>query len=177
MAKLKEARQVLDVIPAEGETLHGIMTGTYDLMHMIIVLLDRLGSACTSMRIATLSLSARNVTEMAALLDAGKVMKLDLLTSDFFRRHDRTIFEELVKEFRQRGQRVAAARSHAKVVTIALENGRRFVLEGSANLRTNKNQEQFALTQDAELHGWFDAWINDMVTNHEVHERDCAATG
>ena len=31
--------------------------------------------------------------------------------------------------------------------------GGRFALSGSANLRTNKNQEQFSLSQDAELAG------------------------
>ncbi len=73
-AALKEAAQVLDVLPAEGETLHAIMTGHYDLAHLLVVLLDRLGGTCTEMAIATLSLSARNVREMTSLLDAGKVL-------------------------------------------------------------------------------------------------------
>jgi hypothetical protein len=177
MACLKEAREALDLLPAAGETLHAVMTGTYDLMHLLIVLLDRLASPCTQLRIATLSLSARNVQEMAALLDAGKVRRLDLLTSDFFRRHDKAIFEELVQELARRGQRVAAARSHCKIVTAALADGRCYTLEGSANLRTNKNQEQFALTQDAALHAWYDAWVEGMVTKHEVHPSDDPAAG
>lgn len=176
MACLKEASDALDLIPADGETLHAVMSGTYDLMHLLIVLLDRLDSPCERMRIATLSLSARNVTEMTALLDAGRVKTLDLLTSDFFRRHDAAIFSELVLEFSQRGQRVAAARSHCKIVTLALEDGRRFTMEGSANLRTNKNQEQFALTQYSELHAWYAQWIEDMVTKHEVRPSDDPAT-
>jgi len=176
MACLKEARDALDLIPADGETLHAVMTGTYDLMHLLIVLLDRLGSPCQTMRIATLSLSARNVTEMATLLDAGKVKTLDLLCSDFFRKHDAAIFAELLLELGKRGQRVAAARSHCKIVTIALEDGRRFTLEGSANLRTNKNQEQFALTQDVMLHRWYAQWIEDMVIKHEVRQSDDPAT-
>lgn len=172
MACLKEARDVLPVLPAEGETLHAIMTGTYDLMHLIIVLLDRLGSPCQQLRIATLSLLARNVTEMASLLDAGKVQRLDLLASDFFSRHDKAIFNELVQELSSRGQRVAAARSHCKVVCLALEDGRKYLLEGSANLRTNKNQEQFALTWDAALHDWYAVWLDDMVSKHECHASD-----
>ncbi len=177
MACIKEAREALDLIPADGETLHAVMTGTYDLMHLLIVLLERLGSPCLTMRIATLSLSARNVTEMATLLDAGKVGRLDLLCSDFFRRHDAAIFAVLLLELGTRAQRVAAARSHAKVVTIALADGRRFTLEGSANLRTNKNQEQFALTQDAQLHAWYDSWIDGMVSTYEVHASDESGPG
>jgi hypothetical protein len=170
MACLKEARDALPLLPDDGETLHGIMTGTYDLMHLLIVLLDRLDSTCTQLRIATLSLSARNVAEMAALLDAGTVRRLDLLCSDFFRKHDKGIFAEMLQELTSRGQRVAAARSHCKIVTLALADGRRFTLEGSANLRTNKNQEQFALTQDAALHDWYAAWIDLTVKTHEVRQ-------
>jgi hypothetical protein len=43
MARLKEAKDAIPLIPAEGETLHGLMTGSYDLMHLLIVLLDKLG--------------------------------------------------------------------------------------------------------------------------------------
>jgi hypothetical protein len=129
------------------------------------------------MRVSTLSLSARNVAEMAALLDAGKVKRLDLLCSDFFRRHDKEVFAGLLNEFRSRGQRVAAARSHCKVVTLALEDGRRYALEGSANLRTNHNLEQFALSRGPELHGWYDAWLDAMMGKYEVHETTNPAAG
>jgi hypothetical protein len=176
-AALRAAAEVLDVLPAEGESLHAIMTGLYDLMHLLIVLLQRFSSPCTTMRVGTLSLSRRNVQEMAALLDDGAVRRLDLLTSDFFRRHDDDIFAELVQEFHQRGQRVAAARSHAKVVTMALDDGRRYVLEGSANLRTNHNLEQFALARDPGLFAFYDAWLAGMVTAHEVGRKDGSEAG
>ena len=146
-ASLQAAEDALDKLPSDGESLHGIMTGFYDLMHLLIVILQRLESPCQVMRIATLSLSRRNVQEMAALIDGKQAAKIDLMTSDFFRKHDKEIFAELVQEFQSRGQRVAAARSHCKIVTMVLEDGRRYVCEGSANLRTNRNLEQFSLTQ------------------------------
>ncbi len=176
-ASLQAASEAVDMLPQKGEALHGIMIGFYDLMHLLIVLLEKMGSPCQVMRIATLSLSRRNVQEMATLIDTKAAGKIDLLTSDFFRKHDDDIFNELLQEFKSRGQRVGAARSHCKVVTIALEDGRRFIIEGSANLRTNRNLEQFALTQSPELHGFYDGWINDMVTANEVHERNDSQTG
>ena len=172
VASLREAADALDQLPEEGETLHAIMTGLYDLMHLLVVLLDRFGSRCEVLRVATLSLSARNVQEMVSLIDAGKVRRLDLLTSDFFQKHEREIFAELVKEFGERGQRVAAARSHCKVVTMALRDGRRYVLEGSANLRTNRNLEQFALTRGPELHRFYDTWLARLVNAHEIRPTD-----
>jgi hypothetical protein len=176
-ASLQAAADAVHVLPDEGEAVHIVMSGHYDLMHLLIVLLGRFGSTCDAMGVATLSLSRRNVQEMAALYDAGKVRRLDLLTSDFFRKHDDDIFAELVQEFQSRGQRVAAARSHAKVVTLRLDDGRRYVLEGSPNLRTNHNLEQLCLTRDAGLHGFYDGWLDSMVTAHEIRPGDGPPTG
>jgi hypothetical protein len=163
-AQLAEAAQVLDVLPAEGETLHALMTGRYDLMHLIAVLIRRLGG-CSDVKIATLSFNGKNLAEMLALMDGGA--NLTLLASAFFRDHNKELWTETLEDFRERGQRAAAARSHCKVVTLACLDGRRFSLEGSANLRTNSNREQFALTHDEAVHDWHARWIDDLVRQHE----------
>jgi hypothetical protein len=166
VAMLAQAKEILGTLPAEGETLHAVMTGRYDLMHMITVLVGALGG-CTEVRLATLSFNGKNLAEIVNLLDSGAVAKLTLLCSAFFRDHNRELWEELLEDFRDRGCRAAAARSHCKVVTLACADGRKFSLEGSANLRTNSNREQIALTQDATLHDWHAAWIDQLVTAHE----------
>src|ERR1700722_1305929 len=85
-AMLKEADAVLTVLPAPGEALHALITGRYDLLHLVVNLLDRLGHA-PAVRIATLSYNGRNLAEMLRLLDEGKVGSLTLLCSAFFRDH------------------------------------------------------------------------------------------
>jgi hypothetical protein len=165
-ASLHQAAEVLAVIPGPGETLHALMTGRYDLMHLIAALIGQLGG-CAEIRIATLSFNAKNLAEMVNLLDSEAVGKLTLLCSAFFRDHNHELWEECLSEFRDRGQRAAAARSHCKVVTLACADGRKYSLEGSANLRTNSNREQFALTHDATIHDWHAAWIDELVTAHE----------
>jgi hypothetical protein len=114
---------------------------------------------------------------MVALLDSGAVQSLTLLCSAFFRDHNKELWEETLDDFRERGQRAAAARSHAKVVTVATAGGRRLSLEGSANLRTNSNREQFCLTDDAALHDWHAAWIDALVSQHEGHDSHSPAAG
>jgi len=175
-AQLAEAVGVLSVLPAEGESLHAIMTGRHDLMHLIVAAVDRLG-IIESMRLATLSYNGRNLAEMLALLDSGKVKTLALLCSAFFRDHNKELWEETLSEFRDRGQRAAAARSHCKVVTMAVACGTRYTLEGSANLRTNSNREQFALFRDAALHDWHAGWIDELVSRHEGDESSGPGTG
>jgi hypothetical protein len=165
-AMLHQADQVLAHLPGPGEALHGVITGRYDLMHLLVCILNRMGAA-RSARLATLSYNSRNVAEMIALLDGPQPPRLTLLCSAFFRDHNRELWEHTLDEFRQRGQRAAAARSHCKVITLDLASGAKLTLEGSANLRANGNREQFALIHDAALHDWHAAWIDALVTAHE----------
>lgn len=165
VAQLAEARDVLTELPAPGEALHGLMTGRYDLTDLIEVLLDQIGPA--RLTVATLSFNRRNTVDMLAWMDAGKVTGLDLLCSAFFREHNGELFRAFRQDLHQRGGRLAAARNHCKVVALSFESGERFALEGSANLRTNSNREQFALIHDAGLYAWHDAWIREQVTTHE----------
>jgi hypothetical protein len=165
-AMLHEAQAVLTVLPAPGEALHALITGRYDLMHLLVCLLQRLGPA-RAVRIATLSYSAWNLMEMLGIMDAPNPPRLTLLCSAFFRDHNKELWEETLEEFRERGQRCAAARTHAKVITLDLASGVKLSLEGSANLRSNSNREQFALVNDAGLHDWHARWIDDLVTQYE----------
>src|SRR5262245_39741326 len=131
MTAVKRAAEVLEHLPDEGESLHCILQGYFDLLNVVLALLKKAGSPCQTLRIATLSFSKRNVAELAGLLDASMVTTLDLLTSDFQREHDTEILAVALKELTdKRGQRIAAARSHCKIVTLALEDGRKYVLEG-----------------------------------------------
>lgn len=169
LAGIKRAAEVLTVLPEEGESLHGILLGYFDLCSLLLAMLDKVGSPCSRLRIATLSFSKRNVAELAVLLDAGTVRRLDLLTSDFQREHDSEILEFALQELRvKRGQRLAAARSHCKIVSLALDDGRRYVIEGSANLRTSRNAEQFSMSRDDGLHDFYASWFDGMVSAHEI---------
>jgi hypothetical protein len=165
-AMLHEAQAVLGFLPDPGEALHALITGRYDLMHLLVCLLGKMGPA-RAVRIATLSFNGRNLQEMFGILDGPNPPCLTLLCSAFFRDHNRELWEEAIEGFRERRQRAAAARTHAKVITLQTAAGGKLVLEGSANLRSNGNREQFLLANDAGLHDWHAAWIDDLVSKHE----------
>jgi len=120
-----------------------------------------------SIRLATLSYNARNLAEMLRILDAPNPPRLTLLCSAFFRDHNKELWEETLEAFRDCHQRCAAARTHAKVICLDLTSGAKLTLEGSANLRSNGNREQFVLINDPALHDWHSRWIDDLVTQHE----------
>ena len=158
-AQLAEAKDALAVLPGSGESVHCLLTGRFDLMHLLVCIIDRLGTV-EVMRIATLSYNARNLSEMVGLLDTGRVKTLTLLCSKFFAEHNTGVWEETLEEFRSRGQRAAAARSHAKVVTFAFVSGWRLTIESSANARSNGNIEFCTLIDGADLHDWHAGWID-----------------
>jgi hypothetical protein len=175
-AQLAEAADALTVLPGPGEAVHCIWTARADLMHGLVAIVGQLGTV-EAMRIATLAYSNKNLAEMVRLLDSGAVRRLTLLCSSFFRDHNTDVWEETISEFRARGQRAAAARSHCKVVTFAFASGRRLTLEGSANLRSNGNRENLTLIDGASLHDWHAAWIDELVTAHEGEQSDDPGAG
>lgn len=108
---------------------------------------------------------------MLGWIDAGRVGRLTLVTSLFHRAHKRRLYETTLKEFRERRQRLCACHSHSKVTTLAFATGTRFTIHGSANLCGNgSGREQFEIVNDAGLHDWSAAWINELADRHEGKE-------
>jgi hypothetical protein len=163
---IRAAADMLTVLPRPGETVHILWTARADLMHGLVALIEQIGTV-DALRIATLCYNGKNLAELLRLLDSGQVKTLTLLASNFFRSHNPELWSSTVEEFRARGQRAAAARSHCKVVTLAFQSGRRLSIEGSANTRANGNLENLAVTEDAGLHEWHSGWIDELVGRHE----------
>jgi hypothetical protein len=164
-AMLAAAADALAVLPGEGQSVHCVMTGRYDLMHVVSLLLA--ARPADHARLATLSYNGRNLDEMLAIADAGHARTLTLLCSAFFRDHNKALFAETLAAFRARGWRCAAARSHAKIVCVSHTDGTATIMEGSANLRTNGNREQLTLFADRTLHDFHAGWIDALVSRHE----------
>jgi hypothetical protein len=170
-AQLRAAAEVLPHLPGPGESVHTLLTGTFDFALVLTCVIQARPEPCEHLRVTTLAFSRRNTQELARLLDGGKVQRLTLLTSDFHARSNRSLYRGAVEELTtQRKQTVASARCHAKVCCLAFAGGLRLVFEGSANLRTNKNWEQMTAINDADLHDWHAAWIDAKVREHEVNQ-------
>src|SRR5206468_3799802 len=87
-AMLRDAAAVVPVLPGPGESLHAVMSGTYDLMMVLVSILESTAAPCEVMRIATLSFNKRNCHEILAQLDAGRIGRFSLLCSEYFRDND-----------------------------------------------------------------------------------------
>src|SRR5262249_4635712 len=106
----------------------------------------------------------RNAAELLGLLDARPALELTLLVSAFFRDHNKQLHEWFAGELGAHPRaRIAAARSHCKVVCFDLGADDGLEFEGSANLRTNRNREQLTAIRDRQLHDWHATWIDNLV--------------
>lgn len=159
----RTAAELLPELPEPGEAVHALMLGTFDLMQVITATM-RFVPTCSHLRIATLCFSKRNAAELLGLLESFPQLRLTMLVSEFFKGHNAELFEKFADEMKMHPTaRLAAARTHAKVVIFDLGAEDGLVFEGSANLRTNGNREQLAVFRDRCLHDFHAEWIDQMV--------------
>ena len=170
--RVKSAAEALTGLPAEGETWHGIMTGDYDSFDLVPTMLDHARPAVIdALHLATLGFNQANTHSLLKLMDTGKVRRCTMIVSLFYEadRREADICYTLARELPVRGVGggwYCAARSHAKVIAARFSDGRCFVIESSANLRTCRNLEQFAITHDAGLFDFHRQWM-ESVYEHE----------
>ena len=153
-----------DLLP--GHALHAVTAGRIDMTAVMRALAQRYGRI-ESARIATLSLGRANTDELLALTADGLLGPSSLLASAYFRDMEPDLWADARDRLRADGHRVAACRTHRKVIALAFDSGTRLAIEGSANLRSNGSaREQFMIAHDAGLHDFHAAWIDAMVTRH-----------
>lgn len=154
----------LDHLPDRDCSLHVIMRGNFVFSDIIPTVL-KLGSPATIeyLAVTTLGFSKRASAIILDTIDSGNARSVDFICTDYFERVDNEICQEFRLELTRRNCRFASAKSHAKIVLFKLTDGRCFTVEGSANIRSCRNIEQFALTQDPALLAFHRDWIGKVI--------------
>jgi len=133
-------------LPQPDEHLHLWIGGGSSMGHVIPAVLQLADSATlTELCIATLTFSRANVLEWADLIDQKKIGRLTLIASRYFEKTSGGIYEFGRDLLAARGADVFTLRSHCKILTMALSDGRTITAEGSANTRSAKTVEQVAI--------------------------------
>jgi hypothetical protein len=163
LTKVANAAKQLDRLPEPGESIHGIMRGNFDAFDFVPAMLDLIAPATLAeLNIATLGFNERNAAVLIDLIDAGEITRASFIGSHFWKSHETGVFDALHHALTSRGHRCLAMRCHAKILLFETTDGRSYVMEGSANLRSCRNLEQFVLTQDADLLQFHRQWMAEM---------------
>ncbi len=170
--RTKAAIEALPGLPEPGETWHVLMAGAYDGWDLVDAILTHAAPATiTELRLGTLGFNSSNATRLIELLENGKVGRCTMLVSTYYAsdpKESETCYR-LSIELPERGGWYCVCRSHAKVVAAKLSDGRCFVIESSANLRSCRNIEQFTISQDEGLYAFHSQWMEDVF--HAETER------
>ena len=164
LLRVANAAKHLDHLPEPSCAIHAIMKGNYsyaDLIPAVLTLADP--ARFDYLAATTLGFSQKAALQLLDLIDSGNVRTLDFVCADFFAKSDPEICQFTREELTRRGSRFAAARCHAKIILMGLDNGTRYVSESSANIRACRSIEQFALTNDPDLYEFHREWIDELM--------------
>jgi len=155
-----EAVRHLERLPVEGEDFEAVISGRYALWDLIPAILEKIApQTIETLYIATLSFSASNAAEMLDLLDSDRIKSVGLLVSHYFKAQNKHLYDTLVPKLLERGHKVLAMRTHAKILLVTTTDGIKYAIRSSANLRSCKNCETFTMSRDAACHDFHQKWI------------------
>ncbi len=163
LAKTRAATSTIGRLPEADESFHFVLNGEFALWDFVPAVLALSGQPITELIIATLGFSKANITALGDLVDAGQVQSVAIACSTYFGAADRDIFAQAIELCQKHGFRVAALRTHAKLLLIRT-GSRHLVIESSANLRSCHNTEQASMFDDASLYDFHRKWIDEMLT-------------
>ena len=161
--RLANALEHIGRLPEAGEAFHCVTEKRYSMGHIIPTVLHFAAPAVIDYAaIVTLSFSKANMIDLLAMIDAGQIGRLDFAYSCYFRSNNKEACCRLTDELTARGCRVYSGLIHAKILLLGLSDGRGYVVESSANLRSCASIEQIVVTHDAALLEFHRQWLDSL---------------
>lgn len=166
----EKAKDILDGLPAEGESWHIISNGSFDYFNFCPIIIDYLHGYTEAFFGSTWTMSRYNVTELLSLYDAGKMGSIAMMTGIYFKRRESAVYATLLEGLQERNQRFLCFENHAKIMLFNHKNTY-IVMEGSANFTANPRLEQNVITQSRALWEFHWQWINEMFNGKTKDKR------
>ncbi len=119
--------------------------------------------------IATLSYSYENVETFSRMFENKTMNHLSLVVSDYFYAHERRgVYRYTLDTLPLSQTDIAVAGIHSKIHLIADTHGNYYSLEGSANLRSSQNVEQFVFIKSKDVYDFHKKWIAQLLDKYSV---------
>jgi hypothetical protein len=163
LKNVPNAVDLLRPLPAENETVHGLMGGDFAGWDIVPAILALVGRPAEEACVATLGFNSKNAHHLAELVAAGQIRRVTVLASDYFARSDPSTFNEAKARLEALGQRLVSYRNHAKILALDFGSAGAFVVEMSSNLRSCNNLEQIAISRSRQLFDFHAKWISELA--------------
>jgi len=163
-----------DIKPAPNMCAVALIDGSFIAGDFIEAFITENDLYVKHMSVSTLSFSQDNVDSIGNLMFDGFVDYVDLIVSDGFFAHERGglihyAYHELDKQNRFQ---LAVARCHTKICLLQLDNGQKYVIEGSANLRSSGCIEALRIEENAETYDFYRAFHDEIVERYKTVNKD-----
>lgn len=153
----------IEPLPQEGGEVAMILNGKFHGFDLIAATLRLSGQPATVVRIGTLSINQTHADHLCRLADEGAIRDLRMVLSDVFAKKDSDIYERIKAEFARRRFQITANRNHTKIVTLELDDGRKFTIHGSLNMRRCLAFEQVHVVHSQELHDFYAEFLDEAL--------------
>lgn len=163
--RVKCAAASLAALPEHEESIHLVVGGEFAGFDLLPAFL-RLAKAkhFEALHLTTLGFSRENFAQLEVMIAAKEIRPstLAILCGDFFRRADPGLWDIGKLIARKYRFTFRSYRNHTKLILAQLA-GKSYVVEGSANLRSCANIEQFTITQSPALYAFHLTWIRECL--------------
>jgi hypothetical protein len=153
----------------KGERADVFVSGSFIFGDFIEAYIVQRNAKVKRMTITTLSLSQENVDSLRNLLAGGFVDELSLIVSAWFYAYQRDgikyIYEKL--DIDNKFQ-LTIASIHSKITIFETLGGRKIIIHGSANLKSNSCIEQFTIEENAELYDFYNEYLLKIVDKYKT---------
>ncbi|MBR3318753.1 MAG: hypothetical protein IKG21_13125 [Atopobiaceae bacterium] len=170
----EHAADMVDAMELEdGMRAFAIVSGNFVFGDVLEAWVLEKGIRFKTLTIQTLSMSQENIDSLRRIrnVHGDRLRRLRIALSDYFYSHERKVREgrntpALVPYLYRTLDDgdgvldVAYASVHTKIITFETTDGLKCVVDGSANLRSSRNLEQFRVECDAELFDWIEGFTD-----------------
>ena len=160
-----------------GMRMFALVSGNFIYGDLLEAMAERNIAEYQTMTIQTLSMSQENIDSLRNVVErCFELESLRIVLSAYFYAHERKatglvpyLYERLdVDDILD----VAFASVHTKIVTFETVDGLKVVMDGSANLRSSRNIEQFRIECDAGLHDSIEAFADRIFEAYSTINKD-----
>ena len=156
------------IVPPPDSLISAVVKGSFEFGDMIGELILEYDGA-EELILTTLSMSEANIIMLNTLIHEELIPSVTIVLSDYFYAHNRrTIYKFIFDTIPLEKLQVAVSGIHTKIALVRLKGGIPLVIEGSANLRSSQNVEQFCAINSEEHYAFHRAWIMDAVEKYKT---------
>ena len=149
----KNAKKFANEILVEKDSrIYALIDGSFIFGDWIEAFLVK-NRKCAKITLSTLSLSQENIDSFINLINAGYISELNIIVSDYFFANEKHNLVQYMYKYLDIDDifQLSVCRTHTKITLIEFEDYK-YVVSGSANLRSSDNLEQISIEENAELY-------------------------